>query len=231
MRRGFYIPYETQLGISMKIYKRNQAAEAISIAVGQAASPSAPVRTEMKRLLDADRNLAVIPRSNDPEYASYAFYTGEPPGRGIEVWFSEYEVFALRLGLDLMEHGWPQGTAISILRRARPALEPMHARILKWDSAELFDERKILERAQPGTFAVWSAQPVHLVIASRKGRPIEQHADETMEVAVLDDEALMPFLRREAGISYTMIEITRMAHDLHEGLIATNPSKRGRGSA
>lgn len=68
------------------------------------------------------------------------------------------------------------------------------------------------------------------MIASRKGRPIEQHADETMEVEVLDDEALMPFLRREAGISYTMIEITRTAHDLHKALLATKPSKRIEGN-
>lgn len=146
-RRGFYIPYETQVGTPMEIYKRNQAAEAISNSLGQGASPSAALRTEMKRLLDADRSLAVIPRSNDPEYANSAFYTGKPPGRGIEVWFSEYEVFALRLGLDLMKHGWPQGKTISILRRARPALEPKHVQILKCDPAELFDERKILERA------------------------------------------------------------------------------------
>ena len=103
----------------MLSYKRNQAVEAISISVGHGAAPSAGLRTELKRLLDTDRNLDRIPGSNDPERANCAFFSGEAPGRGTEVWFSAYEIFALRMGLDLMEHGWPQATAVSILRRAR----------------------------------------------------------------------------------------------------------------
>lgn len=215
----------------MKLYKRNQAAEAISAAIGQGPVPSAPLRTEMKRLLDTDRSLDIIPGANDPEYANYAFYSGEAPGRGIEVWFSEYEIFALRLGLNLMEHGWPQATAISILRCARPDLEWAHSQILQWNAAELFDQKKILEAAQPGALAVWTTRPVHLVIASRKGRPRDQSSDETREIVVLEDDELMPFIRREAGISYTMVELTRMAHDLSTALAKTKPSKRGRGSS
>lgn len=215
----------------MQGYKRNQAAEAISVAVGQGVAPSASLRTELKRLLDTDRSLGRSPRSSDPERANYAFFSGVAPGRGTEVLFSAYEVFALRLGLDVMEHGWPQATVISVLRRARPDLEPMHDQILQWDAAELFDQKKILEAAQPGTLAVWTMRPVHLVIASRKGRPRDQSSDETREIAVLEDDKLMPFLRREAGISYTMIELTRTAHDLNAALASTKPSKRGRSSS
>jgi len=215
----------------MKSFKRNQASEAISVAVGQGAAPSASLRTEMKRLLDTDRSVDVSARSNDPEHANYAFFSGEAPGRGTEVWFSQYEIFALRLGLDLMEHGWPQATVISVLRRARPNLEPMHDQILQWDAAELFDQKKILEAARPGALAVWTTHPVHLVIASQKGRPRDQGSDQTREIAVLEDNELMPFIRREAGISYTMIELTRMAHDLNAALATTKPSKRGRSSS
>ena len=215
----------------MEDYKRNQAAEAISVAVGQGPAPSATLRTKMKRLLDTDRTFDVIPGSKDPEDANYAFYTGKAPGRGTEVWFSEYEIFALRLGLNLMEHGWPQATVISILRRARPDLKSKHAQILKWDPTDLFDEKKIREAAKPGALAVWTTRPVHLVIASRKGRPRDQSSDETREIAVLKDGELMPFLRREAVISYTMIELTRMAHDLNKALASTKPSKRGRSSS
>ncbi|BAQ16629.1 hypothetical protein GL4_1171 [Methyloceanibacter caenitepidi] len=50
-------------------------------------------------------------------------------------------------------------------------------------------------------------------------------------MAVLEDQELMPFLRREAGISSTVIELTRLAHDLQAVLSKTTPSKRGRGSA
>src|SRR5665648_452886 len=117
-----YSTYGTCYWAHMQSFKRNQAAEAISVAIGQGPSPSASLRTEMKRLLDTDRGLDVTRGSNDPDSANYAFYTGEKPGRGTEVWFSEYEIFALRLGLDLMEHGRPQATVISILRRTRPVL-------------------------------------------------------------------------------------------------------------
>jgi hypothetical protein len=215
----------------MQSFKRNQAAEAISGAVGQGAVPSTALRTEMKRLLDTDRSVDVILRSNDPEHANYAFYSGESPGRGTEVWFSEYEIFALRLGLDLMEHGWPQATVISILRRARRDLEPMHAQILQWNPTDLFDEKKILEAAKPGALAVSTTRPVHLVISSRKGRPIQQSSDKTREIAVLEEDKLMPFILREVGISHTMIELTRMAHNLHKTLMTTKPSKRGRGNS
>ena len=215
----------------MNSYKRNQAAEAISISFGQGAAPSASLRTEMKRLLDTDRSVDVIPGSNDPEEANCAFFSSEAPGRGTEVWFSGYEVFALRLGLDLMEHGWPQATVISILRRARPVLEPKHAQIVRWDPATLFDEKKILEAARPGALAISTTRPVYLVIASRKGRPIDQSSDDRREVAVLENDELMPFLRREAGLSATMIELGRTAHDLSNALSKTKPSKRGRGSS
>jgi hypothetical protein len=41
----------------------------------------------------------------------------------------------------------------------------------------------------------------------------------------------MPFILREVGTSHTMIELTRMAHDLNKALASTKPSKRGRGNS
>lgn len=213
----------------MKGYKRNQAVEAISISVGQGPRATAELRTELKRLLDTDRNLDRLP--SDLERANYAFFTGEAPGRGTEVEFSGYETFALLIGLNLMEHGWPQATAVSILRQARPVLEPKHAQILRWDPATLFDEEKIRGPAKPGALAASTTRPVYLVITSLKGRPRERDTDDTREVAVLENDKLMPFLLREAGRSSTMIELTRMAHALHAALVKTKPSKRGRGSS
>src|SRR3990170_7190891 len=143
-------------------YKRNQMVEAISVTVGQGLPPGGELQTKLKRLLDTDRNFGRRPRSKDPEWTNYAFYSGKAPGRGSEVLFSGYEAFALLEALNLMEHGWPQGTVVSILRRARPALEPKHAAILKWDPTDLFNEQKIREAAQPGSLAVWSTRPVYL---------------------------------------------------------------------
>jgi hypothetical protein len=212
-------------------HKRNQVLEAISMTLGEGPTPGEALRTAAKRLLDTDRHLKRSLRSNDPERANYAFFSSEPPGRGVEVLFSSYEVFALLLGVDLLKHRWPQSTAVKILRQARPLLEPKHAEILSWNPEELFDWEKVMERARPGDLAVATTHPVSLVICSRLGRPIDHASDETREVAVLENGELMPFLRREAGISSTVIELTRLAHDLQFSLTKTTPSKRGRGSA
>ena len=211
--------------------KRNQFLEAASATLGQGSNPTAALKTDAKRLLDTDRALDRSPRSRDPERANYAFFSGEAPGRGVEVLFSPYEAFALRLGQDLLQHGWPQATTVKILRHVRPHLEPKHAEILRWDPAELFDQRKILEAARPGSLAVLTTRPVYLVIASSMGRSVQRAPDETREVAVLENDELMPFLVREAGRSSTVIELTRLAHDLQSALAKTKPSKRGRGSA
>ena len=80
----------------MLLYKRNQIEEALSRAFGEpSAKPSSELRTRVKRLLDTDRGLGRNTRSANPEVANYAFYSDDSPGRGVEVWFSNYEAFAL----------------------------------------------------------------------------------------------------------------------------------------
>ncbi|MGZ5829680.1 MAG: hypothetical protein ACXWJW_14225, partial [Xanthobacteraceae bacterium] len=102
------------------MYKRNQIEEAIAQQIGERdAEPSPELRTRLKRLLDADRELGRVPRSKDPQKANFAFYSSESPGRGTEVEFSEYETFALLTSLRLLMHGFPQGFAVEILRRVR----------------------------------------------------------------------------------------------------------------
>ena len=91
------------------------------------------LRTRLKRLLESDRALGRVSRANDPARANYAFFSADAQGSGVEVWFSEYEAFSLLNGLRLMEHGWPQSFAVSIMRRVRADLEKDHARILKQD--------------------------------------------------------------------------------------------------
>ena len=214
----------------MLTYKRNQSLEAASASFGQGPTPSPALKTNAKRLLDADRAFEYSPRSKDPERANYAFFSGKAPGSGVEVLFSSYEVFALRLGLGLLEHGWPQSTAVKVMRRVRPLLEPQHSQILSWDAAKLFDRKKILETAEPGSLAVSTTHPIYLVVA-RKGLAGRPFTDKGWEVAILDGDELMPFLLREAGRSSTVIELTKLAHDLQTALAKTTPSKRGRGSA
>jgi hypothetical protein len=219
--------YETYIQFLMQ-FKRNQVEEAISGMYGLARAPSVELKVRLKRLLESDRDLGRNRRSTDPEQANYAFFSAGSPGSGAEVWFSEYEAFALYTGWRLLEHGWPQGMAVSILRQARPQLEARHAEILKWDSAALFDEKKIFESAREGAPAAWTTRPVYLVIASRQGRPLQRKADNTREIKILENGELMMFLRSEVGLSVTNFELVRAAHALRKALLKTAPMRRGR---
>jgi len=215
----------------MRSYKRNQVEEAISVMSDPGArAPSVELRTRLKRLLETDRNLGRSPRATNPEQANFAFFSAESPGSGVEVQFSDYEAFALYTAWRLLEHGWPQTSAVSIMRLARPLLEAKYAEIVQKDPATLFDKKKILKSRRAGTPVVSTTSPLYLVIASRQGRPIERSSDHTREVKILEEDEVMPFVRSEAGLSVTNFELVRVAHELRRALMNTTPSKRGRGS-
>jgi hypothetical protein len=130
-------------------YKRNQIEEAIARTFDpNCQEPPSELRTRMKRLLELDRSIGRKRRSKDAEEANFAFFSDEAPGTGADILFSEYEAFALLNALRIMEHGWPQGFAVSIMRRVRPDLEKEHARILWQDPVKLFD-LQACSRAEP----------------------------------------------------------------------------------
>lgn len=212
-------------------FKRNQVEEAISsLREPDVRTPSLELRTKVKRLLETDRKLGRSSRSADPERAQYAFYSAEARGSGVEVWFSAYEAFALFMALLLLEHGWPQAGAVSIVRRARPVLESRHTEILKRDHAEAFDAEETSKSRLPGLLAVSTANPVFLAIASRRSRRDERDSKGAHEVKVLEEDELMRFCRSEVGLSVTCFELVRTAHKLRRMLTMTSPSKRGPGS-
>lgn len=207
-------------------YKRNQLEEAIArVLEPGTAKPSSELRTRMKRLLETDRGLGRNKRSADAERANFAFYGMDAPGRGIEIWFSGYEAFALLVGLRLMRHGWPQGFVVGVLRRVRPELEKHHARILTQDPAILFDEQRIREQAKEGDLVVYSTDSVFLVIQRREGR-----AGPISSALCCGQEELMPIIRAEVGIASTIFELTNSVHALSSELARTRPRRRGRGS-
>jgi hypothetical protein len=211
----------------MREFKRNQIEEAISRMFNrQAVEPSTELRTRLKRLLETDRALGYSSGGGDPK-THFAFFSSDAPGSGIEVWFSAYEAFALLTAWRLLEHGWPQATAVSILRQVRPQLEREHARILKLDPEQIFDQKKIREKAQPGSLAFDTTNPVFLVIASMQGHPREKPLIKICR----SEEELMRMLRREVGLSATTFELAAAAHVLQNRLGETAPSKRGRGSS
>jgi hypothetical protein len=128
-------------------YKRNQVEEAIAhIFVPNDEKPPSELRTRIKRLLDLDRSMGRKLRSKDAEEANFGFFSEEAPGTGADILFSEYEAFALLNGLRIMGHGWPQGFAVSVMRRVRRDLEREHARILRQNPTACRRSKRTLRR-------------------------------------------------------------------------------------
>ena len=200
-------------------YKSNQVVQGISVVTGETASDN-----QVRRLLDFDRELDTNPRAKDPEKANYAFFTRRPLGSGADVLFSEYEAFSLLTAWRLHEHGFTQGSAVSIMRRARPMLEPAHRAILQRDP----NEASPPETPKEGSIAVGVSEPIFLVVGSKKGRPYQQESDSTRMVRVLNHADAMKEMRREAGPSWSLFELVCGAQALHRALLKTTPSRRGR---
>jgi len=216
----------------MQLYKRNQVEEAIAAALAQPDHEAASdLSVRLKRLLETDRALARESAAGSLR-PLYAFYTGEAPGRGGEVWFSPYEAFALMLGVRLMEHRWPQGTAVRILRQARPVLEPEHARILAQDPERLLDAAEVRRQAAPGKVAVASTHPVFLAIVTAWGGRADLDAAPHAQRVCRGEGDLMQFWHQQAplGSSMTVLELTIPAHGLAACLARTSPKTRGRAS-
>jgi hypothetical protein len=210
-------------------YKRNQIEEAISRVFGEkSANPSSGLRTRVKRLLDLDRSLPRSSRSKRPELANYAFYSSDSPGKGLEVFFSDYEAFALMIGLQMLNHNWPQMFAVETLRRYRQELEGRHKKLLSLDPIKLFDERQLRASAQAGNLAVPSTSPMFFLIwsddrYSRDSGPVAPSAK------IFNGEAAaLKFTREKTGRSTTWLELTDLAHALSSELSKTLPRKRGR---
>jgi hypothetical protein len=210
------------------IYKRNQIEEAISRVFGEkSANPSSGLRTRVKRLLDLDRTLPRSSRSKRPELANYAFYSSDSPGKGAEVLFSNYEAFAIMIGLQMLNHNWPQMFAVETLRRYRQDLEGRHKKLLSLDPIKLFDEKQIRASAQAGSLAVSATPPTFFLIWSddryRDSGPVVPSA------RLFDDQnTALKFTIEKIGRSTTWLELTGLAHALSTELSKTLPRKRGR---
>jgi hypothetical protein len=213
----------------MVSYKRNQVEQAISgVLEPQGGEPTTELRTRLKRLLETDRALGREPSSNG---AHYAFFSADAPGSGIEVWFSDYEAFALLNGIRLMAHGWPQGFAVSVMRQVRPELKKEHARILKLEASELFDQEAIRRNAKEGDMAFDVTDPVLLAIVSKSGAATSSSLEPHACAICRGQSELAKFHRSVAGGAgaYTAFEVAAVAHSLAKALSLTEPSRRGRG--
>ncbi len=211
------------------MFKRNQVVEAIALVLeGDSTPRGSEMRTWLKRVLETDRALGRRGRSADPHRANFAFYSEDAPGRGMENWFSGYEAFALLTSLRLMQHGWPQGFVVTVLRGVRPELERHHARILKQDPAVLFDKQLIVQRARKGDLAVDNTDPVFLGLISAKQGDLSG----PISAAICrGQEQLMAFVRLHGpGQPFTSYELVNSVQALSSALAKTSPRKRGRGA-
>jgi hypothetical protein len=210
-------------------YKRNQIEEAI----GRLFRPNAKeldseLATRIKRLLELDRALGRKHRSRDAEEANFAFFSDEAPGTGVDISFSGYETFALLNALRIMQHGWPQGFAVAVMRRMRPDLESEHGRILKQPADKLFDQEAIIAKARAGDIAVDNTDPVFLTFASR-AKPDPDDAKDWPAFAVCRGLAKVGQFSRVVGASsLTVFELVTLAHRLRGMLMNTEPKSRGR---
>lgn len=213
----------------MLLYKRNQIEEAIIRVVDPTAErPVGDIITRLKRLLDSDRNLGREPRAKDVEKSTYAFFSSDPGGSGVEIWFREYEAFALLMALKMLEHGFPQQKAVEVLRRLRSFLEVHHARITASDRPNLIDRETASRSAKAGQLAVSNDDPVFAVITSTKRSGRAAHEGPVSRAAVLRGEhELMPFILSGLEAS-TIFEVATPALLLRDQLSRTQPSQRGR---
>jgi len=210
-------------------YKRNQIEEAIArIFDPSSQKPPSELRTRIKRLLELDRSIGRKVRSKYPEEANFAFFSEGAPGTGADILFSEYEAFALLSGLRIMNHGWPQSVAVSIMRRVRVDLEREHARILQQDPDKLFDGQLIRAKAHPGDIAVDNTDPVFLTVASTALRSPDTSV--LLSGVCRGSHNVSHFSRDVGASSVTVFEVATLAHTLHSELMKTTPRRRGRGS-
>ena len=215
----------------MKGYKRNQIEEAVSQISGEkTAKPSLMLRTQLKRLLDTDRNATREARENAAKVTNYAFYSSDAPGKGSEVHFSQYEAFALETGLRLLEHRWPQGFVVNALRHIRRDFERHHSRILKQDPDALFDAKTIAASALPGDIGVDNTDPVFLTLVTGKASYEDGIDDKTSAKICRGMEEVSLFVKQNQAHSWSLFELTTRAHRLREQLALALPRKRGRTS-
>jgi hypothetical protein len=207
------------------MFKRNQVEQAIGqILEPRSAKLSSTLRSRIRRLLETDRRFSRSKRSTDP--GRKYFFRSNMPGRGAENWFSEYEAFALLTGLRLMQHAWPQGFVVALLRRVRPELEKEHTRISTQGSAGLFDQQVIQQRAKSGDMAVQNTDPVFLGIISA-----DPNGPRGSNPAAIcrGQQRLLNFLRTYGdGSTLKSYELLNSARALSGALAETRPRKRGR---
>jgi hypothetical protein len=209
-------------------YKRNQVEDAILRTVSAKSVRRGDSKSRLQRLLVTDRRLASRKRSDAKAHSRFAFFSREAPGSGSEVMFSEFEAFALLVGLAMLDHGIPQATVVGILRQLRSDLQAAHREMLKKDPQLLFDPQAVRSMARPGMFPADNTDPVYLASVKLPGSTaVRVHAAIKL---CRGQEDLSAFIATHAipGYGATFFELVTLMHQLSANLAKTRPIKRGR---
>lgn len=211
-------------------FKRNQIEEAIFRALGTEPNQFDELHNRIENLLVVDRKSKRNLRSSAIFDHHYAFFSTERGGSGVEVKFSSYEGFAVLAALALLEHGWPQGSIVRILRQVRNQLEPAYAATLRRDPEKLFNEQAAMAQAKPGMIACDNTSPVFLIII-RPG-PAKQVVNAAVATTICTNhDAVMKFIhkhRSRPGQGVSFFEFVRLMHTFSAFLFQTRPTSRGR---
>lgn len=205
----------------MSGFKRNQLEHAIH---GIKGGERPHLVNEIRRLLDADRGLDPEPRRK----FQYAFFSHEASGSGNEIWFSEYEVFAVVLALNLLHHGFPQQTCVEVLRSVRTSLQREHGRIVRRPPESPFDLQAAAAAAKAGDIAVTMANPVFLIIVYASARRGQEGTVQRTALLHGAQEVMRFMTSMTPGEACTAMEIASLTQSVHTQLQKTEPSRRGR---
>jgi hypothetical protein len=214
------------------MYKRNQVDAAVAEATGRAVArthaPRPDLAIRLKRLIETDRALP----------GKYAFFEQEGEGKGVEIGYSPYAVFALYLAVRLMDAGLPQADAVRFMRAIRPGLERAHGTILRKEPAHWLDHEAPhgLEREVRLGFLVRHAQNmVFLAVQADldpkptlvRPRPSEPWRPANICQSPAELTGLLAKLS-VCGGPILVIELVNVIHRLAYWLKTIEPVKRGR---
>jgi hypothetical protein len=229
---GLISSIEVRTYTSMRRYKRNQIEEAIFRMVGARGGRLDELRLRLKRLLVTDRRLGRDLESDEETTRHYAFFSEDQPGSGIEVKYSDYEAFALLVGLILLEHGLPQATVVKVMRQVRRPLEAAHGESLKKDPSTLFDQQAVLAQAKPGMLFVNNTDPIFLAFVRLTDSAVGDQNSRTDVGVCRGQQELIDFVKKhsEPGLGVTLFELVGRIHGMAMNLLQIPPTKRGRGA-
>ena len=203
-------------------FKRNQIEDGIASAFEEDMDGSSDaLSNRIRRLLDLDRKETPNKRSKNDWERNFAFFGEAPPGKGSEVQFSFYEAFAVSLGLRMLDHSWPQGFIIALIRKARMYLDPEQ-------SGPPWLGHNAVEHKEGKRAVAASAPEAFLAIVFGEGRRVQRL--DTIKIVLCSgtDDALR-VLKQKPGTSVSVFEIGQSAATLAKALAVTKPAKRGRG--